>query len=44
MKAYPVELRTRIVRAVASGMAQTEAARMFAVSPRTIRRYLVQQG
>jgi transposase len=40
MKAYPVELRTRIVRAVQSGMAQTEAARVFAVSDRTIRRYL----
>ena len=43
MKAYPVELRTRIVRAVAGGMAQPEVARVFAVSPRTIRRYLVQQ-
>ncbi len=43
MKAYPIELRARIVRAVQGGMAQTEVARVFAVSPRTIRRYLVQQ-
>ncbi len=42
MKAYPAELRIRIVRAVEGGMAQTEAARMFAVSDRTIRRYLTQ--
>jgi transposase len=42
MKAYPVELRDRIVTAVARGMAQTEAARVFAVSPRTIRRYVTQ--
>ncbi len=42
MKAYPAELRIRIVRAVEFGMAQTEVARLFAVSPRTIRRYLVQ--
>jgi len=38
MKAYPAELRIRIVRAVEHGMAQTEAARVFAVSTRTIRR------
>ncbi len=42
MKAYPVELRERIVRAVEGGLAQTEAARLFAVSPRTIHRYLTQ--
>jgi transposase len=42
MKAYPVELRTRIVRAVEGGMAQTEAARVFAVSTRTIHRYLTE--
>jgi transposase len=40
MKAYPEELRIRIVRAVEGGMAQTEAARVFAVSERTVRRYL----
>jgi transposase len=43
MKAYPAELRTRIVAAVERGMAQTEVARVFAVSERTIRRYLAQQ-
>jgi transposase len=43
MKAYPAELRTRIVAAVDRGMAQTEVARIFAVSERTIRRYLAQQ-
>ncbi len=42
MKAYPVELRDRLVRAVEGGMAQTEVARVFAVSPRTIRRSLAQ--
>ncbi len=42
MKAYPAELRTRIVAAVTSGMAQTEVVRVFAVSARTIRRYLAQ--
>ncbi len=42
MKAYPAELRTRIVGAVERGMAQTEVARVFAVSVRTVRRYLVQ--
>lgn len=43
MKAYPVELRDRIVRAAESGMARTEVARLFAVSTRTVRRYLAQQ-
>ena len=43
MKAYPVELRDRIVRAATSGMPCTEVARLFAVSPRTVRRYLAQQ-
>lgn len=42
MKAYPAELRTRIVAAVDNGMTQTEVARVFAVSERTIRRYLAQ--
>ncbi len=40
MKAYPIELRDRIVRAVDSGMARTEVARLFAVSTRTVRRYV----
>lgn len=43
MKAYPAELRTRIVAAVDRGMAQSEVAHVFAVSERTIRRYLAQQ-
>jgi transposase len=43
MKAYPAELRTRIVAAVERGMAHPEVARVFAVSERTIRRYLAQQ-
>ena len=43
MKAYPAELRTRIVNAVEGGMAPTEVARLFAVSARTIRRYRTQQ-
>lgn len=42
MKAYPAELRTRIVATVDRGMAHTEVARVFAVSERTIRRYLAQ--
>jgi transposase len=43
MKAYPAELRTRIVAAVDRGMAHAEVARIFAVSERTIRRYRAQQ-
>lgn len=43
MKAYPTELRIRLVAAVDGGMAQTEVARVFAVSARTIRRYRAQQ-
>lgn len=42
MKADPAELRTRIVGAVERGMAPTEVTRVFAVSPRTVRRYLAQ--
>lgn len=42
MKAYPAELRIRIVRAVDDGMTQTAAARVFTVSERTVRRYLTQ--
>jgi len=43
MNAYPVELRTRVVRAMAGGLGRAEVARLFAVSPRTISRYLTQQ-
>jgi transposase len=43
MKAYPVELRTRIVRAVARGVPRAEVADLFAVSRRTIARYVAQE-
>lgn len=41
MKAYSEDLRQRIVRAVADeGMSQPEAARRFAVSVRSVERYI----
>ena len=43
MKAYPAELRIRIVDAVAQGLTQAEVARRFTVRVRTVRRYLTQQ-
>jgi transposase len=43
MKAYPVELRSRIVQAVERGMPRAEVAALFAVSVRTIARYVAQQ-
>lgn len=43
MKAYPVELRSRVVRAVERGVPRADVARLFAVSPRTIARYVAQQ-
>jgi len=43
MKAYPAELRTRIVVAVAGGLSRAEVARRFTVDVRTVRRYLTQQ-
>jgi len=39
MKAYSEDLRHRIVRAVAGGMSQPEAARVFQVGERTVKRY-----
>lgn len=39
MKAYSTDLRERIVRAVAGGMSQPEAARVFQVGERTVKRY-----
>ncbi len=42
MRAYSEDLRQRIVRAVGTGMPRAEAARLFAVSERTIKRYLRQ--
>jgi transposase len=44
MKAYSLDLRTRIVHAVDQGMAQTVAARTFGVSPATVKRYLQRQA
>jgi transposase len=43
MNAYSVDLRQRIVAAVASGMARNEVVRTFQVSAATVRRYLKQQ-
>lgn len=43
MKAYPAELRSRIVAAVERGLRQVEVARRFTVSERTVYRYLVLQ-
>lgn len=42
MKAYSLDLRERIVRAVEGGMSQPEAARLFHVGERTVKRYLRQ--
>jgi transposase len=42
MRAYSEDLRQRIVRAVETGMPRAEAARLFTVSERTIKRYLRQ--
>lgn len=39
MKAYSEDLRTRIVAAVEGGMSKTEAARVFAVSLSSVKRY-----
>jgi transposase len=43
MRAYSQDLRERIVRAVESGISRAEVARRFAVSERTVRRYLRRQ-
>lgn len=43
MNGYSEDLRQRVVRAAAGGMSQADAARVFAVSDRTIRRYLRRQ-
>ena len=42
MKAYSLDLRERIVRAVADGTSQAEVARLFHVSERSVKRYLHQ--
>jgi transposase len=44
MRAYSEDLRQRIVRAVGDGMPRAEVARLFAVSERTVARYLRQQA
>jgi transposase len=43
MKAYSVDLRTRIVEAVSQGMSQAEAARVFSVGLSSVKRYVRQQ-
>ena len=43
MRAYSIDLRERIVRAVAGGLSQAAAARVYAVSVRTVQRYLALQ-
>ena len=40
MKAYSDDLRERIVYAVEGGMSRAEAARIFSVGERTVRRYV----
>jgi transposase len=42
MKAYSSDLRERIVQAVHDGQSQPAAARTFAVSPATVKRYMAQ--
>jgi transposase len=44
MRAYSLDLRERIVAAVAQGMSQAAAARTFRVSAMTVRRYLKRQA
>jgi len=39
MKPYSEDLRSRIVSAVDGGMPKTEAARLFGVSPSSVKRY-----
>ena len=39
MKAYSVDLRTKILEAVEKGMSKTEAARTFGVSRSSVKRY-----
>jgi len=40
MKAYSIDLRERVVRAVERGMAKSQAARTFAVSLATVKNYV----
>jgi transposase len=43
MKAYSVDLRARVLRAVDQGYARTEIVKLLGVSPATIKRYLKQR-
>jgi transposase len=43
MRAYSLDLRERIVQAVASGQPMREAARRFGVGVTAVKRYVVQQ-
>src|SRR5258708_26744255 len=43
MRAYSIDLRERIVQAVANGRPQREAARMFGVGVNTVKRYMIRQ-
>jgi len=43
MKAYSVDLRERVVRAVDQGYSRTEIIKLFGVSRATIKRYLKQR-
>ncbi len=42
MKAYSVDLRTRIVKAVEKGMNKTEASQVYGVSLNSVKRYVKQ--
>jgi transposase len=44
MRAYSLDLRERIVRAVDEGRSQREAARVFGVGVSTVKRYLQQRA
>ena len=44
MKAYSIDLRERIVRAVNGGMSKAAAARVYAVGLSTVKRYVRQQA
>jgi hypothetical protein len=39
VKAYSIDLRTKIMRAVDAGMSKSEAARVFDVGLSTVKRY-----
>lgn len=44
MKAYSIDLRARIVQAVANGMSKAEAARVYDVGLSTVKRYVKQRA